>query len=423
MLIAAFVAAHLVFWSMAVTGPGVGFADIHLYRHWAFVGTESGAWPVLDGPWVYPALALIVVWLPSLASASELEVYVTAWIAMVAALNAAAALTLWRRHPLGAAWWIAFLVILGPVAFGRIDAVATPLAIIGLLAATQHPRVAAVLFTIGAWIKVAPGVLVMPLAAIARRPVRDVVVTASVACAVVVGLVALGGGLRNIASFATTQEGRGLQLESVAASWWVLDRLAGGPSEVVYNDDLFTREIVGPGTAQAAIALNWLLPIVAAALGVLTWRARRRMDSGSLLCWSALALTLALIVTNKVGSPQFVGWIAAPVAVGLASWAQQRRSGYDSTGFSPGGLAWLNWPLVASVLLGIAAVTQILVPWGYGALLAGSVPLGLMLVLRNVALVAVFAGAVAKLVALGRRAHADAVRTLASAIGGAVARS
>src|SRR5690606_33169223 len=130
-----------------------------------------------------------------------------------------------------------FLAFLGPVAFGRIDAIIVPLAIGGLLLAAQRPRVAAVLLTVGAWIKVAPGALVVPLFAIARRRWRDVVVPAAAVCVAVIGLVAAGGGLRHVASFASAQEGRGLQLESVAASWWVASWITGGDAEGVYNEE------------------------------------------------------------------------------------------------------------------------------------------------------------------------------------------
>src|SRR5690606_38487724 len=174
----------------------------------------------LDVPSVYPALAVLPVTLPGLASTIDWEPYAAAWMGLVTALNAVATVALVRRSWLGAMWWIAFLALLGPVAFGRLDAIAVPFAIVALVLAIGRPRLAAALLTIGAWIKVAPGVLVFPLLAVARRPWREVVVPAAAVCAVVVGLVAAGGGLRNVASFASAQEGRGLQLESVAASWW-----------------------------------------------------------------------------------------------------------------------------------------------------------------------------------------------------------
>ena len=37
-----------------------------------------------------------------------------------------------------------------------------------------------------------------------------------------------------------------------------------------------------------------------------------------LLVRGAMLLTLAMLVFNKVGSPQYMGWLAPPVAVALA---------------------------------------------------------------------------------------------------------
>ena len=69
-------------------------------------------------------------------------------------------------------WWTAFLLLLGPVAIGRLDAVVAPLVMLALVAARGPGRtaLAAVLLTAGAWIKVAPGALLVPLAAASRRP-------------------------------------------------------------------------------------------------------------------------------------------------------------------------------------------------------------------------------------------------------------
>ncbi|MDQ2624599.1 MAG: DUF2029 domain-containing protein, partial [Actinomycetota bacterium] len=409
-VVAAFLAVHGFYTWMAVADPGVGFGDVGLYQYWAWDGLENGVWPVRDFPWVYPALALVPVTLPGFVSTLEWEPYTAAWMALVTALNAVATVALARRATLGALWWIAFLAFLGPVAFGRIDAIVVPLAICGLLFSATRPRVAAVLLTVGAWIKVAPGVLVVPLFAVARRPWREVVVPAAAVCAVVVGLVAAGGGWRNVASFGSAQEDRGLQLESVAASWWVVRWITGGDAQAYYNEELITWEIRGPGTELAADLLGWLLPLTVAVLCWLTWRARGRLADAELLSWSGLVFTLALIVTNKVGSPQFLAWLAAPVAVGLAGWAlDEARSRADDD--APRGLARVGWPVVAGWALVIAALTHRVIPVGYFELVGGDPTVGWVLVVRNLLVLGLFAAAVARLAAVGphrdsRPAHA-----------------
>ncbi len=57
-------------------------------------------------------------------------------------------------------WWLGFLLALGPIGLGRIDTVATVLALIGVAFVATRPAVASALFTAGAWTKVWPAALV-----------------------------------------------------------------------------------------------------------------------------------------------------------------------------------------------------------------------------------------------------------------------
>ena len=82
----------------------------------------------------------------------------------------------------------------------------------------------------------------------------------------------------------------------------------------------------------------------------------------------AMLVSTALIVFNKVGSPQYVGWLAAPVVVALA-------------------LGLPRWRTTAVLVLGIAAATQVVFPWSYDLILSGVPGATLVLVGRNVALV------------------------------------
>ncbi|QTE29304.1 glycosyltransferase 87 family protein [Pengzhenrongella sicca] len=387
--------------------PARAFYDVDLYRYWVALGLAGGGWPVLDGPWVYPAGALLPMLVPAAISTTSTVGYALGWSALVTALDAAAVALLLhgaraaeRRRPgadlpggrRAAWWWLAFLVLLGPVAMGRIDAILAPIVVVALLVAARRPRVAAALLTAGAWIKVAPGVLLVPLLLTVRRPVRDVVVPAALMCAGVVGAVAAGGGLRHVASFLFTQDARGLQVEAVAATGWVLASLVRDDVAVVLNDELITWEIVGPGTAAAARALDVALPLAVLALGALLWRARARpLD---VVLWGSLALATLLIVVNKVGSPQYIGWLAPPIVVALAARGAHAGGADPDGADASGGLTSSPAALrrVAAGVLVIAALTQVVFPTAYPALLAGSPAVTAVLALRNVGLVALLAG-------------------------------
>lgn len=389
---AAFGVVHVVLVVLGVVVvPAEAWWDVDLYRWWAgaFLGFDEPR-PVLDVPWVYPPGALAPMVLPGLATVVSTPGYALAWAAVVTALDAVVVAALLRRGATTAAlWWLAFLLALGPVALGRLDTVVAALATLGLLAADGgRARRGAVLLTAGAWVKVASGPLLLPLAAAARRPWRDVVVPAGVVSGVVVGTVlALGG---SPFGFLATQSDRGLQAESVAATPWVLGAALDGRSALVFDEGLLTYEVVAPGATPAAQALDVVLPAGLLVGAVLLLLARRRGTAGAVLLPASLAVTVWLVAANKVGSPQFVTWLAAPVVVALA--AHGRRA------------AW--WRAAAVVALVVAALTQAVFPWGYEALVAGSAEVALALAARNAGLLALLVIAVGAALATARRASA-----------------
>ncbi|WP_308281634.1 glycosyltransferase 87 family protein [Cellulomonas sp. PS-H5] len=391
--------------------PARAFWDLDLYRWWMWQGLHQGVWPVLDGDWVYPAGAVLPMLLPALVDAVGTQPYAVAWSALITLLDAVAVVVLLRcagrpardgavrgdvvppaRDPaVGAWWWLAFVLLLGPVAVGRLDAVVAPVVVIALAVALRHPAVASALLTFGAWVKVAPGALLLPLVLVLRRPWRDLVLPAAAVCVAVAGAVAAGGGLGHLTSFLTEQGERGLQLESVAATPFVLAGIAGGGARVVLNQEITTWEIAGTGTAAVAGALGVALPVALAAVtGLLAWvrlRAGDRLDTAAFLARGALLVAVTLILANKVGSPQFVGWLAGPVVVGLA------RPG-------TGGLR--SWRVPAVLVLVIAGLTQVVFPIAYDGITLQQTGPSLVLVLRNLLLVVLVVAVARDLVRAGR---------------------
>jgi hypothetical protein len=211
-----------------------------------------------------------------------------------------------------------------------------------------------------------------------------------------------GGGLGHLTSFLGEQGERGLQVESVAATPFVLAGIAGGiggdPVRVVLNQEITTWEIAGPGTAAVAGALGVLLPVALVAVTALLARARLRagehLDTAGFLARGALLVAVTLILANKVGSPQFVGWLAGPVVVGLAR---------------PGAGGVRSWRLPAALVLVIAALTQVVFPIAYDGITAQQVGPSLVLVLRNLLLVVLLVAVARDLVRTGRTRAAAAV--------------
>jgi hypothetical protein len=98
----------------------------------------------------------------------------------------------------------------------------------------------------------------------------------------------------------------------------------------------------------------------------------------------SLALVMCLIVFNKVGSPQFMTWIIAPVILGLI---------VDRARFAP----------VAIVALVMAALTQVFYPFYYNLILELNPLMVVVMTVRNALEIAVLAMAVYLLAGAKRR--------------------
>ncbi|WP_374945724.1 glycosyltransferase 87 family protein [Agreia sp.] len=389
----AFLAVHAWLAFVGLTHATLPWGDVTLqYRPWvqnALAGDIVG----VSHPWVYPLVALV----PMLAAmVLGPELYGIGWLLVVVVTNAVVlAFLLARTGPgarLGALkisaawWWIGFLLLLGPVALGRIDVTTVAISMIALLVAQRRPAVAGALLAIATWIKVWPAVLVAAIVvAIHRRGSAAIAFVAS-AVALGLGVLAVGSGANSL-GFIFEQSSRGLQIEAPVSTVWMWIALVDPASATVqYIPTINTFQVVGAGVAEASALMTPLLVASSASLLVLgALVARSGARAVHLLAPLSLAIVVGLLVFNKVGSPQFVLWIAAPVVLGIAT--QGRR-----------------FVAPAALGAGIAAVTQIVYPFGYDALLALQPWMLVVLTLRNAALVVLFGLAVHMVWRL-RRAH------------------
>lgn len=372
MLWVGFALVHLWLTVVNLAGPGYPLGDVQwVYPRWMEAGLDSGTWVGIQLPWVYPLLALVPMLLAMVAGPAA---YPVVWLTLVTALNAAAfgmllgSDRLDRRRAVAAGGWLLFLVLLGPIALGRIDAVSVAVAVGALLVLAPRPRLAGALLAAAAWVKVWPAVVVAAavLAGPRRRPVLIGAVGLS-AVVLLLGLI-LGSG-RNILSFVTEQAGRGLQVEAPPATLLMLAAGFGGVWRPYYDTRLLTYQLNGPGVDQLAAATTPVLVLaVLALIAVGGVAARRGADPTRLLPWLALALVMALIVANKVGSPQFVSWLAAPVILGILLLGPGIRDGFG---------------VPAAAALGIATLTQAIYPFFYRQMLALQPAMLAVLTLRN----------------------------------------
>ncbi|RQP11470.1 MAG: DUF2029 domain-containing protein [Microbacteriaceae bacterium] len=384
---AAFILVHLALGLICLTHPSLPMGDVTIvYEFWMRRGLEADLWVGIDTAWVYPLLAMVPMLLATVFGWSS---YASTWIALVFVVDAVAFAVLLHRGRSGrttagaAWWWIAFLVAVGPIALGRIDAFATAVAVVGVLVIVAHPALGGALLAAGAWIKVWPAALVAA-AVIALRQRLVVVSAAAVTTALVlVGGLVLGGGT-SLFSFITEQSGRGLQIESVLAVPAMWTAWAGAGTFVYYDQSILTYQLQGPGTELAASLSTPLLAIAVVAVCALgAVGALRRIPESRMLPLLLLAFTVALIAFNKVGSPQFATWLVAPILFGIVS---ARLAGGSS----------FRVPAVLGLL--VAALTQVVYPYWYGKLLGLDTVALIALSARNVLYVLLFVWAVAALI-------------------------
>ena len=362
----AFSLSHL--WLLVVNmsiRPGTYNDVTGVYRFW-FDQALRGNMVGVDQEWVYPFLA----WLPiTLSGAWGTALYGLTWFVLVTILDGVAVwLLLGRcRGVLLAGVYIGVQALLGPIAVGRLDSITVPIVIVAMLAARDRQVFSAgLLLTVGAWIKVWPGVLYLALLAVRAKEWGKRLQLAGLAVSVpTIAVPILLGSGTNVFSFVGQQGSRGLQVESVAATpfLWLSAR---NDAQVYFDDDILTYQVAGVGTDAVAAVLTPLLVCVVAGILVLGWlAARRNAPLPELLTYLGLALVSALIVLNKVGSPQFVTWLI-PVAVCLAAIGVQRHV--------------IHLAMIAVVAL----FTQLIYPWEYGAVLDAT-GFGLLLITaRNV---------------------------------------
>lgn len=352
-------------------------ADGHLTLGTALVEYPFPAVAVLAVPWLlrdatgvhYPPMLLL------LAAATDL-----AFTVLLARTGRARGAGLWP------AWaWVVAVPAIGTTAYARFDLLPGVLVGSAVVVLAARPRLAAAVLAVATAVKLWPVVVAPPLlAGTARR--TAVAWYAGVGLALAAATALLAGPARLLTPL-TYQSERGLQIESVAATpvmlaWW----RQPGTWTIEYAASR-SYEITGPmvhgllAVTTLATLLYTLLVAAGAVVLLRRWLRREVVDAGTVV-WCGLVGVLGFVVSGKVLSPQYMLWVLPLAIAGLVVTddAVLRR--------------WVGWLLVA------AALTQVVFPFGYGAITVGvgpplAVPV-LALAARNLLLTVLLAAAVAE---------------------------
>lgn len=338
-LIAAWAASRALLVAVVLVAGSRYLPDVYLYAAWSRI-LLSGSYPEGDPYWQYPPGAGPLFALTALIPPNPVIGFV---LLAVLADAAILALLAWAARHEGSWWgpwaWVVGGLAVGPIMLARFDLFPSLFAVAAIVLVTR-PWASGIASALGGLLKVWP---ILLIGCIPRR--RLPIAIAAAAATLVVTTVAVSRWAPGSVSFVSEQRDRGLQIEGSAAIPYLLLGMFGVDPHVKLRYGAF--EVTATGAATAGLLLTAVGLLVMAGIGVL--RLLGRLESvapGDV----GLALVLVSVTTSRVFSPQYGVWL---VAVAVAAGASRRS----------------RLRTVAVLIMVMSALTQVLFPWTYGALL------------------------------------------------------
>jgi len=326
--------AHLWLIFTGLRSPSTPMGDIlFAYQPWVQFMIDSQKLLGVNVDWVYPYPAMIPMWASALVNPNDFQ---AGWLTIITVLDLLliAMIANFGRQGadsalrFSAAWfWVFFLVVLGPVSISRVDSFSVVVALLGVMALVNRKlNSSTAWFAVGAAIKIWPAALLISAMAASKYRLRILLAAATTAATVVVIGFLLGANL-SLFSFLTNQTERGIQIESPIAGFFLWAGVAGFSDNGLYYDTvMMTFQVSGQGASVVAALMTIAMAVALAITAFLAWQAARAGASyRSIMPVAVLTATLDLIVFNKVGSPQFVTWLAVPIILGVLFSAQKWR--------------------------------------------------------------------------------------------------
>lgn len=294
--------------------------DVDLYNFWA-KGLVQGIFPIDDSMWQYPPLAGIVFAIPQWIVGNSLTGFIAFMVIFDLLILITLLITGLNRfntnstttsfYGLSGAWfWVLWPIVMGPLTLTRFDVVPTFFALLALIALSNkkvRPYLSGFLLSIGALVKLWP----MLLLVIYPKAVLTKVSTSFISTAVLF-LLFMSTWSVGFTNFLNNQSSRGLQVESIAASPFVLAKFFG--KNVEYPFQYGSLEVNAQFASQIAVMLNLLTIIVFAVILVLNYQNRLSYLD---LVDKSLVIVMISISLSRVFSPQFWVWIGGLAALAL----------------------------------------------------------------------------------------------------------
>ena len=340
--------------------------DVDLYNFWA-KGLVKGIFPIDDQMWQYPPLAGVVFAIPQWLFGNALTGFIIFMIIFDLLILITLLITGLNRFKLnssstsinglsGAWFWILWPILMGPLVLTRFDLVPTFFALLGLIVLSNQkirPHLSGFLLGIGALVKLWP----MLLFVIYPKNTIKKVSTSFISTLVLV-ILFMSTWSVGFTNFLNNQTSRGLQVESIAATPFVLAKLFG--ANVEYPFRYGSLEVQALYANQIGFLLNLFTLIVFMILFILNYQNKLNYLN---LFDKALVIVMISIALSRVFSPQFWVWIGGLAALALINKETKLKK--------------------VIVLLSISAfITQLIYPGQYVQLLSGDVFATLLQLMR-----------------------------------------
>ena len=308
----------------------VTIPDVQHYAEvvWAI---RQGLWPYSGVAFEYPPLTLVPLLippdiLPFTRYALEFKIEMVVVFALNAVVTTWVAIKLWnssRRALVAAVVLAATVPATGLIGLNRFDAtVGLVVALTVLCLAYRRWALAALFVGLGFSLKLMPIVL-LPLVFVLARRWRFVWragLAALVAMVVPFVPFLVQGGTAIFTTTVSRQTARGLQIETVAASPFLLREVLQQGSVTVVAPPGGSLSILARGAGE----VNTLAPLLVLALVLIVyliiWQVRDRLRATTeAVPVAVLALMVATMCGNKVLSPQHLIWVLPVVALALVT--------------------------------------------------------------------------------------------------------
>ena len=340
--------------------------DVDLYNFWA-KGLVKGIFPIDDQMWQYPPLAGVVFAVPQWIFGNALTGFIIFMIIFDLLILITLLLTGLNRFKLnssstsinglsGAWFWILWPILMGPLVLTRFDLVPTFFALLALIVLSNKKirlYLSGFLLGIGALVKLWP----MLLFVIYPKNTIKKVSTSFISTLVLV-ILFMSTWSVGFTNFLNNQTSRGLQVESIAATPFVLAKLFG--ANVEYPFRYGSLEVQALYANQIGFLLNLFTLIVFMILFILNYQ--DKLNNLNLFD-KALVIVMISIALSRVFSPQFWVWIGGLAALALINKETKLKK--------------------VIVLLSISTfITQLIYPGQYVQLLSGDVFATLLQLMR-----------------------------------------